>query len=244
MKLNGRRILITGAARRIGREIALLLGQHKTQIIVHYNRSEREAEQVVQDLRNAGSEATSIQADLSISREVIRLGDESLKLWGGIDILVNNASVYYVTPLQTATESQWNEMIDINLKAPFLLAQKIGLQMKANGLGRIINISDWAAKRPHEGYTPYCISKAGLVALTQALARELAPEVLVNTVAPGPILPPEDMTHQQLTQVIDQTPLARTGEPSDIARAVLYLVRDADFVTGIYLPVDGGRQIR
>ena len=146
-------------------------------------------------------------------------------------------------PFDHLTEAVWDASLDTNLKAPFLLSWSVGRAMRARGAGRIINIADWAGERPYRDYLPYCVSKAGVICLTKALAKELAPEVTVNAIAPGPVMPPEDMGEAERQAIVRATPLRRLGSPEDIARCVRFLAEEADFTTGSTYYVDGGRLI-
>jgi len=243
MKLAGQYILITGAALRIGRAIALELAGRGATIILHYNRSQTQALKLKKQIETLGVRAFLVQEDFTGDppREMARqFAQEILRMVPRVDVLVNNASIFYPTSLEEVTQEDWNNFMNVNLAVPFFLAQAFGLVMKKQKSGKIINLVDWTAFRPHPKYLPYAVSKAGLEAATKGLARALAPYVQVNSVAPGPILPSRGMTPAQKKAVADGTLLKRFGEPKDIAKAVRYLVEDADFVTGTCLPVDGG----
>ncbi len=235
--------LVTGSAKRIGRAVANALADRGVHQAVHYRTSKAEAEDAVELFRVLGVEAESFQADLSHVNEAEALASEVLKRFGRLDILVNNASVFFPSPLGEVTDLQWDTLINTNLKGPFFLAQKVGLAMKAAVGGTIINIGDWAAERPYTGYLPYCISKAGVVAMTKGLAKALAPEVRVNCINPGPVMLPEDLSEAEKEEVMRKTPLQRTGSPADIANAVVFLCEGTDFMTGAVITVDGGRAV-
>lgn len=240
MDIEGATALITGAGRRIGRAIALRLADQGADIVVHCNRSIDEARQLADKIQAVGRKASVVSADQSNWRAV---RDASKKAWdefGGIDILVNNASIFRRTPLSEVTEESWNRIIDINLKGPFAFARYLGPMMKERGRGKIINLTDIGAEHVWPGYIPYCISKAGVLALTRGLARALAPEVQANAVAPGAILWPEDASEEHKERVLRNVPLGRAGSPEDIARAVCFFIEN-DYVTGTCMPVDGGR---
>ena len=243
MKLQEKVALVTGSAKRIGRAVANALADRGVHQAVHYRTSKTEAEDAVEMFRILGVEAESFQADLSQVKEVEALASEVLKRFGRLDILVNNASVFFPSPLGEVTDLQWDTLINTNLKGPFFLAQKVGLAMKAAVGGTIINIGDWAAERPYTGYLPYCISKAGVVAMTKGLAKALAPEVRVNCINPGPVMLPEDLSEAEKEEIMRKTPLQRTGSPADIANAVVFLCEGADFMTGAVITVDGGRAV-
>jgi NAD(P)-dependent dehydrogenase (short-subunit alcohol dehydrogenase family) len=239
MDLSGARALVTGAAVRVGREIALELGRAGAHLLLHYRDSEAEARATAAEIRAGGAECTLVRGDLSDPAVVDRIAAECR----AADLLVNSASIFPRTPLPDLTPRVFDEIMATNLRAPFFLARTIGLAMKERGRGAIVNVADWAALRPYPGYLPYCISKAGLVAATKGLARALAPEVRVNTVAPGPVLLPEDLSAKERRRVLDATPLGREGTPGDVARAVRFLAEGSDFITGAFLTVDGGRLI-
>lgn len=243
MGLAGRWALVTGAARRVGRAIALELAAHGAHVVVHYHTSAAAAAATVADLEHLGVRAMALAADLTDSRAVLALATEAETRTGGIAVLINSASNYLRTPFDSITETAWDASLDVNLKAPFLLAWRLGLAMRARGEGAIVNIADWAGERPYREYLPYCVSKAGLVALTRGLARELAPSVRVNAVAPGPVLLPDDFTPAQAEAVRRATPLGRLGSPEAVARCVRFLVEEADFTTGALVHVDGGRAL-
>lgn len=243
MTLQEKVALVTGSAKRIGRAVANALADRGVHQAVHYRTSKTEAEDAVELFRVLGVEAESFQADLSQVKEVEALASEVLKRFGRLDILVNNASVFFPSPLGEVTDLQWDTLINTNLKGPFFLAQKVGLAMKAAVGGTIINIGDWAAERPYAGYLPYCISKAGVVAMTKGLAKALAPEVRVNCINPGPVMLPEDLSEAEKEEVMRKIPLQRTGSPADIANAVVFLCEGTDFMTGAVITVDGGRAV-
>jgi len=243
MELRGRWALVTGAAKRVGRSIALALAERGANVVVHYHTSLAEAEATVGALAALGVRTVALGADLSRTADVERLAGEAESRSGGLAVLVNSASNYLRVPFDGLTEAVWDASIDTNLKAPFLLAWHIGRAMRARGTGRIINIADWAGERPYRDYLPYCVSKAGIISLTRALAKELAPEVTVNAVAPGPVMPPEDMVESERQAIMRATPLRRLGTPEDVGRCVRFLAEEADFTTGSTYHVDGGRLI-
>jgi NAD(P)-dependent dehydrogenase (short-subunit alcohol dehydrogenase family) len=243
VNLEGRTALVTGAARRLGRATALRLAARGARVAVHYGRSAAEAEAVAAEIRAGGGTAVTVAADLADPGAVIGLGEAVTAALGPVDVLVNNASRYVRTPLAHLDEAEWDAHLDVNLKAPYLLAVTLGRSMVARGSGKIVNIADIAARRPFRHYLPYSVSKAGLVALTRGLARELAPAVQVNCVVPGPVLPPEGTSEEARARILARTPLGRFGAPDDVAGAVLWLVEEGDFVTGSTLVVDGGRDL-
>jgi pteridine reductase len=243
MELRGRWALVTGAARRVGRAIARELAARGMHVVVHYSTSEDEAQQVVRELEGLGVHALAMRADLARAADVRTLAEAAGARTDGIAVLVNSASNYFRVPFDDLTEEVWDASLDVNLKGPFLLSWHLGRAMRARGEGRIVNIVDWAAERPYRGYLPYTVSKAGLVCLTKALAKELAPKVAVNAVAPGPVLAPEDMGDAEKQAIVRATPLGRFGSPEDVARCVRFLVEEAEFTTGAVFLVDGGRLI-
>ncbi len=243
MNLRGRAALVTGAARRIGRAIAEDLAAAGARVAVCARRSGQEADDVVAGIRTRGGDAHAFLVDLGDPRAVERLAVDVTTRLGPIDVLVNNASVFYRTPIETLGESEWDAVMRVNLKAPYLLALALGRAMRARGAGKIVNLADIAADRPYPGYLPYSVSKAGIVALTRALALELAPAVQVNCVAPGPVLEPIDGTPATTAAIVRRTPLGRLGAASDVAAAVRFLLEGSDFVTGTTIVVDGGRAL-
>ena len=240
MLLRGKTVLITGAARRIGREIALLLASRGARIVLHYNRSAKDAAALEKAIHLKGGEAVRVQADLSKTPAFIK---KLKRLAPKIDVLINNASIYYATPLEKIREKDWDDFMNVNLKSPFFLSREIGLGMKKRGGGKIINLVDWVGAKPLPEYLPYAVSKAGLAAVTSGLARALAPEVQVAGVAPGPILPPQGAGKAAISKAAERTLLKRFGTPGDIARTVLFLIEGTDYVTGTIIYVEGGASI-
>jgi pteridine reductase len=241
MELRNKVALVTGAARKVGRTIAIRLAQHGAAVAIHYNRSRADAEMVASEIRQLGSRAEIFGAEFKSVREVEELASGVLSTFGRIDVLVNNASVFYRRPLEELTEYDWDLNLNTNLKAPFFLARCAGLAMRRQGAGKIINIADWAAIRPYNDYLPYVVSKSGLVGLTRALAKALAPEVQVNCVALGPVMPWEEYDAAELDRIAAETLVKRLGSPEDAAAAVLFFCQGTDFATGSTLLVDGGR---
>ena len=242
MEIKGKSVLITGAARRLGKAIALALAGRGAQVVIHYNRSKKEAEKVVEEIEKKGGAARLACGDISKAKACEKIVRDAVKAFGRLDVLVNNAAVFFKTPLFQVTEKEWNEILDANLKGSFFCAQAAAKEMRKNG-GKIINIADWSAVRPYEDYLPYCASKAGVIALTKGLARSLAPKVTVNAIAPGPILLPDDFDEAEKEAIIRQTPLKRIGAPDDVVNAVLFLLEGTDFMTGTTIMIDGGRLI-
>jgi len=241
MDLHGRVVLVTGGARRVGRVIAEALAKRRAHVVISYRTASRQARDVVTALEYYGGHALAICADLSKSADVQRLMARIRRRFGHLDVLVNSAANFDRTPFTTLTERDWDHALDANLKGPFLCAL-YGSRLMRRG-GKIINIADWAGVRPYRDYLPYCVSKSGVIGLTKALAKELAPRLQVNAIAPGPILPPPDMTAAQRARIIRRVPLQRWGSPQDIANTVLFLIEGTDFMTGSVVFVDGGQLI-
>ena len=235
-------VLITGAARRIGAEIARTLHADGINVLLHYRGSREAAATLAAELNlTRPDSARLLQADLLDERAIADLGQRAIAEYGHLNYLVNNASTFYATPLGEITAAHWDDLMGSNLKAPLFLTQACAPALRATG-GSVVNIVDIHALRPLKGYPLYSAAKAGLWALTQAFARELGPEARANGVAPGAILLPEDEanvgTHDAM---VERTALKREGHPRDIARTVLFLLRDAPYITGQVVPVDGGR---
>lgn len=248
VKLSGKVVLITGAARRIGRSIALRLAAHGAVIAAHYNTGIREARSLKSEIEKQGGEAHLFQADFSFSgRPLLPVIQKFLKKiyheTRRIDVLINNASIFYPTPFGKIAEKDWDQFLTVNLKAPFLLAQETGKKMLAQKSGKIINLVDWTGDRPYPDFLPYAISKAGLIAATKGLAKALAPYVQVAGIAPGPILPAEKISPSRRQKAVAHSLLKRYGSPEDIAETVRFLIEDTDFITGSILSVDGGASI-
>lgn len=241
MRLAGRTALVTGAARRIGKAIAMALGKEGARVAVHYRSSAVEARAVVRRLRALGAEAAAFRADLADPAAVPALVAEVASALGPPTLLVNSASEYPRSFLRSASLDAFERVLRVNLTAPFLLCREVIPHMRRAGSGKIVNLGDVDTDRPRPGYGPYTISKAGLHALTLALATELAPLIQVNAVAPGAILPPEGASRRLIAAIIARTPARSLGDPGDVASAVLYLLSASRFVTGHILAVDGGR---
>ncbi len=237
-------VLITGGAKRIGAETARTLHQAGMNIIIHYRSSQQEADELVYELNQQRADSAAVvQADLNDDSVYGRLIEDAVEVWGHLDVLVNNASSFFPTPIGTITLGHWHDLVNSNLKAPLFLSQAATPYLRENN-GCIINMVDIHAFRPMREHPVYCAAKAGLAMLTQSLAQELGPEVRVNGIGPGAILWPEnDMDEAAKQFIIERTALKRHGEPRDIARAILFLVRDADYITGHIVPVDGGRSL-
>ncbi len=242
--LNGQVALVTGAARRIGAAISRRLHHHGANVAIHYRDSSDEANALCDELNAARPDsAMSLRADLSDTSAFPELIDSVTEWHGQLDILINNASSFYPTELGHVSEADWDNLIGTNLKAPLFLAQAALVPLRSSR-GVIVNIVDIHAQRPLRNHAVYGAAKAGLAMLTRSLAKDLGPEIRVNGVSPGAILWPEtELSDAAKKSILGQIPLGRTGEPDDIAGCVLYLVRDATYVTGQIIAVDGGRSI-
>ncbi|MFT5395643.1 MAG: pteridine reductase [Gammaproteobacteria bacterium] len=235
--------LITGAAKRIGAAIAEQLHSSGMNVIIHYNSSAKEAHELVKRLNGMRRDsAIMIQANLEHKEYYSALIDAALEFKGGLDVLINNASAYYPTSLGSLDDQQWNELINTNLKAPLFLSQLAAKSLRSNK-GCIINITDIHANRPLRSHSVYSISKAGLVMLTQSLAKEMAPAIRVNAISPGVIMWPDDIEEDKKNEILNETMMKRTGNVEDITKAVLFLIKDADYITGQILNIDGGRTL-
>jgi len=241
MDLNGKVALVTGAGRRIGRAIALKLAAHGATVAVHYRSSRAEADRVVAEIVATGRIARAFRANLENVAEIEKMVADVLAALGRIDILINSASVFTRKPLEEITARDWDMNLDTNLKAPFFLSKFAGAAMRRNGAGKIVNIGDWAGIRPYKDYLPYSVSKSGLIGLTQALAKALAPEVQVNCIALGLVMPPEDYSKDEVARLVGRTLVKKMGSPEDVARAVIFFCEGTDFATGATLALEGGR---
>jgi NAD(P)-dependent dehydrogenase (short-subunit alcohol dehydrogenase family) len=242
MNLNGKVALVTGGAKRIGKAIVLALAARGCKLVVHYHTSQAEAEETVRELLAAGHEALALQADVTQEADVDRMIEAAVTRFGRIDVLVNNAAVFFRTPVDTLTIEEWERVMDVNLTGTFLCAHKIGLRMREWGWGHIINMADVAGLRPWADYIPYSVSKGCVITFTQGLAMELAPQVMVNAIAPGPVLFQEDTPIEVQQREIEKTLLKRAGTPEEVAEVVVF-VAESDFSTGSVFTVDGGRSL-
>jgi pteridine reductase len=244
MTLDGRWALVTGAAKRIGAVVARTLHDAGANVAIHYHRSAEDAERLAAELNGRReNSAFTVTADVREVPELERMAKQVLERAGRLDVLVNNASNFYPTPLGSVTEEHWYDLMGSNLKAPLFLSQAVLPALRA-ARGVIVNIVDVHAQRPLRDHVVYGAAKAGLAMLTRSLAKDLGPQIRVNGVSPGAIIWPEEgMSDALRTAIIRQTALKRSGEPEDIAAAVLFLVRDAPYVTGQIIAVDGGRSV-
>lgn len=245
--MHGKVVLITGGARRVGAASARLLHAAGARLMVHYRSSAADARALQAELNALRPDSVAlIQADLLDIGGLPALINQTVATFGGLDVLLNNASSFYPTPVGDITEKDWVDLMGSNLKAPLFLSQAAAPELRKRR-GCIINITDIHAERPMKSYVVYSVAKAGLVGLTKSLARELAPEIRVNGIAPGPIAWPEgDPNFDEVSRqrIVSHTMLKHAGEPNDIALAVRYFAKDAPFVTGQILAVDGGRSAK
>lgn len=242
MNLSGRTALVTGAGHRVGRAIAIALGERGMRVAVHYNQAAEGARETATAIETAGGEARVFAADLTRAETGADLVRDVMNAFGSLDVLVNSAAVMLRMPFGEITPAQWDAVMALNLRAPFFLAQAAAPHLK-RARGVVVNIADLAAFETWPGYLPHGISKAGVVYMTRALAKVLAPEVRVAAVAPGTVLLPENFDAAQAEHLRQTTPLQRQGDPSDVTRTVLFIL-DSDYLTGETILVDGGRHVR
>ena len=244
LPLDGRVVLVTGGARRLGAAIGRRLHAAGANLVVHYHQSQAAADALVAELEALrGGSAHAVRGDLHDVERLPGLVAATLERFGRLDVLVNNASSFYPTPVGTITAAQFDDLVGTNLRAPLFLSQTAAPALRASR-GLIINMVDIHGRRPLKAHPVYCAAKAGLVMLTKSLARELGPEIRVNGIAPGPVLWPErDLEASLKDEIIARTALKRPGSPQDIARAAHFFAVDAPYVTGQILAVDGGRSL-
>ncbi|HEX4683897.1 MAG TPA: SDR family oxidoreductase [Gemmatimonadaceae bacterium] len=240
--LRGRTALVTGAGHRVGRAIAVALGGRGMRVAVHYNATADGARETAKEIEAAGGEAKLFTGDLTDASQAPKLIADVTSAFGGLDVLVNSAAVMVRTPFGEVTPDQWDDIMALNVRAPFFLAQAAAPHLK-KARGTIVNICDLAAFETWPAYLPHGLSKAGMVYLTRSLARVLAPDVRVGGIAPGTVLLPESWSSADARRLSDTTPLGREGSPEDVTRTVLFIL-DSDYLTGETIIVDGGRHIR
>ncbi len=242
--LAGKSVLVTGAARRVGAAIARALHGAGANLVVHFRSSAEPAAELIRELNAARPESAVLaECDLLDLEQLPALARTPVNLFGSLDILVNNASTFYPTPLGDITEIDWNDLIGTNLKAPLFLSQAAASALRISG-GLILNIADIHGLRPLGRHPVYSVAKAGLIMLTRSLAREMGPQVRVNAIAPGPVMWPEDGMDTRLKEtIVDKTALKKPGTTEDVARAALFFASEAPYITGQILAVDGGRSI-
>jgi len=242
MNLKGKTALVTGGGVRVGKAITLALAQAGANVVINYSRSAQEAEETAVAARALGVGALPVMADISDPEQVARMVSQADERFGGVDVLVNSASLWAKTSIPTTDVTQWRRIIGIALDGAFYCSNAIAPHMLAKGEGAIINIVDLSAWQPFPNYAAHSVAKAGLLALTRQLAVELAPAVRVNAVAPGPVLPPPEYTPAMIEHTAGKTLLGRWGTPADISQAVLFLLQ-ADYINGDCLIVDGGERL-
>jgi len=242
--LAGKTALVTGAAKRVGKAIALGLAEAGADVVVHYGKSRDGAEETAREISATGRRSTAIQADLSDSGQIERLFETAEREMGGVDVLVNSAAMFEKTPLEELDRDKWERMIRVNLTAPFLCSRRAAPHMKTKGEGDIINMCDIGGLAAWKGFAHYNVSKSGLIMLTKSLALELAPEVRVNGVAPGTVLFPDDYDPEERRRLVSRVPMGREGSPQDVVDTVLFLLTGSGYITGQVIAVDGGRSAR
>ena len=242
MDINSKVALVTGGAVRLGREITLGLARAGADVVVHYGRSAEAARQTAADVERLGRRVAVVQADLSQPETAARTIFDAAAELGRVDFLINSAAVFEPGGIGGITADAWQRQFAINLHAPFCLAQEFARRQSVGLRGHIVNLADWRALRPDTGYLVYSLTKSGLVTMTRALARELAPDVQVNAVAPGAILPPPGAGIDYLEQLASQIPLGHPGTPADVVETVLFLLR-SEFITGEVIHVTGGQEL-
>jgi len=242
MNIDGKVALITGSAKRIGRAIAVELGKKRARLGIHYRSSDREAQETLKMVRDAGAEGALFQCELTDTRAVEQMFREIGARFGSLDILVNNASVFSPSTVDQTRPEEWDHQMDSNAKAAFFVAQQAATLMVKAGQGKIINLADVAGEVIWPGYFAYSVSKAALIAVNRGLARAYAPSIQVNAIAPGPVLFPEHYTEDQKKTAVEKTLLKREGTPQDIVNAVIFLIEN-DYITGELIHVDGGRHL-
>jgi NAD(P)-dependent dehydrogenase (short-subunit alcohol dehydrogenase family) len=243
VRLDGTAALVTGAGRRIGQAIAIGLARAGCDVAVHYHGSSGGAEQTARAIREAGRRAELLQADLSDALAARGLADQAVRAFKRLDVVVNSAAIMVREPVETVTPESWDRTLDLNLRSVFFVSQGAIPHLR-RAKGKIVNIADLAGLEPWPAYIPHSASKAGVVMLTKALARALAPDIAVNAIAPGAVLLPEDWDDTDRDHIRETTPAQRLGAPSDVVAAVKFLLADTDYVTGTVLVIDGGRLIR
>jgi NAD(P)-dependent dehydrogenase (short-subunit alcohol dehydrogenase family) len=242
MNLDNRVALVTGGAHRLGRALVLALARAGADIALHYHGSEEAAERTAGEVEGMGRRCVRLRADLADADQAAELAGRAVESLGRLDVLVNNAALFESSPFLEITSAEWDRVMAVNLRAPFLLLQATAPHLAASN-GVAINIADVSGLRPWPAFPHHSVSKAALVHLTKVAARALAPDVRVNCIVPGTVLPPEDYTEAQLRESRDRTVLGRIGSPDDVVEALLLLVR-SEFTTGSVVIVDGGRMLK
>lgn len=242
VSLQGEIAVVTGGAKRIGRAISLALAKAGADVTIHYGSSVEDAEKTAAEVRRAGVRSTTVSADLAEPQSAAdRIFEETVATLGAPTILINSAAIFAAGTVRNTTPADWERHLHINLQSPFSLLQRFVAELPADRSGSVVNIVDWRAHVHPPGHLAYTVSKTGLLAMSRMAAQELAPQIRVNAIAPGPMLPPPGQDDSYLKPVVDKLPMQRQGSPEDIARAVVYLCSEP-FVTGTLLHVDGGQQ--
>lgn len=236
-------VFITGSTDRIGKAIAFLLAQKGARPVIHYHTGKDAAQKTVEEIARIAPPPLIVQGDLIRPENWLKIKDEIIAAHGRVDVLVNNAAVFYKTPLFETTEDQWDHFQNVNLKSVFWGCKIFGELMLKQKQGKIINIADVAAGQVWANYIPYAVSKAGVIALTKGMAKALAPHVTVNVLVPGIVLPAENFDQNQAQRLKQKIPLNRFGSPEDVANAVAFLIEGSDYMTGAEIKIDGGRSL-
>jgi len=242
MELDGKVAIVTGGAVRLGKALALALAEQGTRVVVHYGSSAGPAQETVRQVQALGSEALAVQADLSNPAEAPPIVERAEARFGQADILVNSAGIFEPGNWDDTTEANWDRHFAINLKSPFFLSQAFARHVGPERAGHIVNIADWRGARPGTDYVAYTLTKAALIAMTKSLALAMAPNIQVNAVAPGMILPPPGRDETYLERMASKIPAQRIGSPAEIAKTLIFLLR-SDFVTGELIFVTGGEHL-
>lgn len=243
MDLHGKVALVTGGARRVGGEISKGLAKAGVKVGLHFNSAESDAKEIAKSICAHGGEVKLLQGDFTKLNEVEKTVHSCVEHFGRIDFFINNAALYYKTPLLTTNEKEWDALFDINLKSAYFCAKSVAAVMLKQKSGKIINIADVSAYSPWPDYIPYCITKAGIIAMTKGLAKRLAPDIQVNAVASGTVLMGDDASAADKNKIEGETLLKRVGSPRDIVNTILFLLGGSDYITGAIIPVDGGKLI-
>lgn len=241
MDIKSKVALITGGAHRVGKAMALGLAKEDVKLALHYNQSEHAAQETLSEIQSLGKKAILIQGDFSKVDQIEKVVNTCYEYYQSIDILINNAAVYFKTPLLETSEEQWDELFNINLRAPYFCSQVAAQMMKKQNSGKIINIADVAGISPWPDYIPYSATKAGLISITKGMAIALAPQIQVNAIASGTVLMTENATSDYTNKIKDETLLKKIGSPQDIVNTVIFLLKGSDYLTGEVIVVDGGR---
>jgi pteridine reductase len=242
MEIDGKVAIVTGGAVRLGKALALALAEHGARLVIHYGSSAGPAQATVRQIQAMGSDALTVQADLSQPGQTGSIVEHAAAHFGQVDILVNSAAVFEPGNWDDTTEANWDRHFAINLKSPFFLSQAFAVRVGRERAGHIVNIADWRGVRPGTGHVAYTLTKAALIAMTKSLAQALAPNIQVNAIAPGLILPPPGQDQAYLERWAHKIPAQRVGSPEEIARALIFLLR-SDFVTGELIFVTGGQHL-